>query len=383
MYKIHLKKVKQNGKIYEYYTLNYKIGPGKYLPLTSSNKNDLLNKVERLEGKNVNYNVRLDAPTALKDLFNEYLDIYIKGSRSISTYISYKADINNHIIPYFNGLDYKDMTSIKIQEFYNHLITDKHLSVPTANKVYLILKETLEYGVSLGIFYRNPCDKTIKKKHKERRLSSPIKPEYLSKMWDLIGESKYSNLYKLMLYTSLRRGEALGIKIKDINLKDKTVYIHDQVITYYLNNVKHIVIEEHTKTHLSRIIALSDDAIRFISDELNKEHYKCISDPDYHNNDGLLFTDDAGKMLDPSNVSRTFKDMAKRIDCPSIRLHDLRHTAATIMYETTGNIYAVQKALGHEDPRTTENYVGPSIKLQKEGAKAVADALNKQLDILK
>ena len=63
-----------------------------------------------------------------------------------------------------------------------------------------------------------------------------------------------------------------------------------------------------------------------------------------------------------------------------IRLHDLRHTGATIMYEATGNIYAVQKALGHEDPRTTEHYVGPSIKLQQESAKKVAEALNKQLD---
>ena len=71
---------------------------------------------------------------------------------------------------------------------------------------------------------------------------------------------------------------------------------------------------------------------------------------------GLVFTSVVGGMLDPHNVRRTFDASIAKAALPPIRLHDLRHTFATLALGAGAHPKQVQEMLGHADVSTTQIY---------------------------
>lgn len=73
---------------------------------------------------------------------------------------------------------------------------------------------------------------------------------------------------------------------------------------------------------------------------------------------GGLFETAAGRSVNQRHVRRTWARLAHQLGLPPVRIHDLRHTAATWVYETSGHdILAVAQLLGHKDLRTTRRYI--------------------------
>jgi integrase len=68
---------------------------------------------------------------------------------------------------------------------------------------------------------------------------------------------------------------------------------------------------------------------------------------------GLVFTDIEGKPMLPDTVSRAWANLAVKAGLKGIRLHDARHTHATLMLKQGVNIKVVQERLGHEKAQTT------------------------------
>ena len=80
---------------------------------------------------------------------------------------------------------------------------------------------------------------------------------------------------------------------------------------------------------------------------------------------GLVFTTLVGKPLDPRNVSRKFHRLLREAGLPSIRLHDLRHTAATLLLAQGVDPRTIMEILGHSQVSLTLNtysHILPSLK---------------------
>lgn len=89
--------------------------------------------------------------------------------------------------------------------------------------------------------------------------------------------------------------------------------------------------------------------------------------------DGLVFADEAGEPLHPNLVSRTFTKLAQEADLPAIRLHDLRHTHATLSLQAGVHVKVVSERLGHSSVTITLDTYSHAIPgLQRDAAEKVA-----------
>ncbi|WP_424359767.1 tyrosine-type recombinase/integrase [Methanocella sp. MCL-LM] len=137
-----------------------------------------------------------------------------------------------------------------------------------------------------------------------------------------------------LLYTGIRSKELINIDVNDVDLENRTIYVHDPEIG--------------GKNHYERDVAIPEKLIESLQAWLNER-------PD-HESKALFVTQD-GRRLIRDRLYNIVKDAGKRarIDQP-VSPHLLRHTLATSMCESNLNITIVQRQLGHRDIKSTLIY---------------------------
>ena len=93
---------------------------------------------------------------------------------------------------------------------------------------------------------------------------------------------------------------------------------------------------------------------------------------------GLVFTSALGTPLDPRNVTRQFKALLKRAELPDIRLHDLRHSCATLLLAQNVNPRVVMETLGHSQVSLTLNTYSHVLPALQQDAAMKMDVILRQ-----
>ncbi|MCJ7583660.1 MAG: site-specific integrase, partial [Anaerolineales bacterium] len=139
---------------------------------------------------------------------------------------------------------------------------------------------------------------------------------------------------------------------------------------------KGLILVEPKSAAGKRLIVLSSATVKVLRNHMNiQQEEKLIAGENWQEND-LVFPSTLGTPLDPSNMSRDFKNTLKMAGLPNIRFHDLRHTAATLMLQQGTHPKIVQERLGHSDVSLTLNtysHVLPS--LQEDAAEKMDEIL--------
>ena len=156
----------------------------------------------------------------------------------------------------------------------------------------------------------------------------------------------------------MRLGEALGLRRGDVDLSRGRL-----TIVGSLRPVDHRIRPEGTrrlqlqdpKTETSRrTIAVPGFVAEALRLELAEERPRHV--------DGLLFTTPKGTPIDARNVSRRWVDYRADAGLPAIRMHDLRHTAASLMLGQGATLHDVMKTLGHANIAETANTYGHLVE---------------------
>jgi integrase len=181
--------------------------------------------------------------------------------------------------------------------------------------------------------------------------------------------------WRLSLY-GLRRGEVLGLRWSDIDLKAKALTVHQaRVLVDYK-----VRIEEPKSHNGKRTLPLDDDLVAALV-ELRKRQAReseiagaaygaGLADLDWYiQGDKYVVTDELGTPLHPESYSDEFTRMLKR----AIRLHDSRHTTLSLMEKAAVPISIISKWAGHYDSSfTMKTYVHASDDDLKQGRQALA-----------
>jgi integrase len=91
---------------------------------------------------------------------------------------------------------------------------------------------------------------------------------------------------------------------------------------------------------------------------------------------GLVFVDEVGVPPHPETITRCWREAVRRAGLPAIRLHDARHTAATVMLRAGIPVKVVSQRLGHADVAVT---MGVYQHVTAQDDRAAADALSRAL----
>lgn len=194
-------------------------------------------------------------------------------------------------------------------------------------------------------------------------------PEQAGTFMDYVAEHDQEReaLWHLLLYRGPRRGEVAGLPWTEVNLGAKTIKITTQ-----LTEIKYQVEEGAPKSEAGdRTIAIDDEAVRLLKELRAWQAAERLRLGPAWQASGRVFTKPDGSPLRPSWIADQFERLYKGAGLPPIRLHDLRHTAATLMLAAKIDMKIVQETLGHSTLATTSDiYTSVLPKIAEEAASA-------------
>ena len=375
------------GKLQVGYNPN---GTPKYKAVYGSSQKEVKDKLEELKG-NVKNNTFVEPH---KITFGKWLDTWlnvsIKASIKETTWLIYESLMRNHIIPELGGIRLLQLRSSNIQELYNKKMDSGRLdgrkgglSAKTIKHIHQVITSALDQAVKEKLISANPAEaakppKLLKKEMKTLSVEQIM--IFLQFIKDHVHYKRYYAAYLLELYTGMRRGELLGLRWKDIDLKNGTVKVVQQLVKVGSN---HVIRELKTDSSQNRIIAIPQEAIGALkAHKKNKiNEYELLgygeSEIKKMTSEGLVFTNELGNLLQPRNLLRNFKGALKASGLPHIRFHDMRYTFALLSLQQGVDIKTLQSDLGHESIETTLDRYGHVNEKMKR------DVANKRSELLK
>lgn len=195
-------------------------------------------------------------------------------------------------------------------------------------------------------------------------------PEQMGEFLDAVAEHRLYPLFHLMVFRGLRRGEAVGLPWAETDLSQGTVHISEQLVASSYD-----VWEDTPKSESGERTIKLDSETRKLLELWRERQSRERADWEVHakawKRTGLVFTWEDGGAYHPEYLSQVFMRLMKKLDLPPVRLHDLRHCAATLSLAAGLHMKAIQTLLGHSSySLTADTYT--SVLPQFEEAQAEA-----------
>ncbi|MEI7593560.1 MAG: site-specific integrase, partial [Actinomycetes bacterium] len=174
--------------------------------------------------------------------------------------------------------------------------------------------------------------------------------------------------WRLAAMTGMRRGEVLGLRWSDLDVDAASLAVRHTIIS-----VAYQVRESKPKTHNARVIDLDARTVELLVAHRDRQRIeKCIEGTNYLDLD-LVFCRQNGNPIHPDSFSQRFERSIAKTDLPRIRLHDLRHTHATIALRAKVPVKVISERLGHGSPAfTLAQYAHALPGMQAEAAAQIA-----------
>lgn len=311
-------------------------------------------KVELISGEY--YDRRQKIPT-LNEVWEKYINIQkVEGK-------SWQKDKNRYDRHIRSTLGKKTMDKITTIDIQKLIVTmgkqttsrGKPYSPKTIRNTVEIVSRLFNFAYNQGIFRcENPC-KGAKLPKVDNEVVNALTTEQVKKLVKTLNnyeDKETANLVKLLLFTGIRRGEAFKLTWSDIDFKGGWLYLRNP------------------KGGKSQTIPLNNTAIKTLEDQLQ---YK---------RDGVDLVFPSNKNTVRHDIKRQWAKIKKLAGIPdNFRLHDLRHTFASLLASSGKvDIYTLQKLLTHKSPQMTQRYAHLIEKTLRDGV-SVFDKLVMDSDI--
>lgn len=251
----------------------------------------------------------------------------------------------------------------------------KALSGTTIQHYHRLISVILHTAVEWGILFANPCDRTQTPKAdtKEAKYIDETQANTLLQALESADET-HRSIIRLLLFTGMRRGEILGLRWSDVDFSKGTLHI---CRTLAFLPDRGLFVDKTKNKSSEREIRLSQIALADLkAHKLAQLEYRLSVGSHWKGREDYIFTNDAGEPLLPDSVSSWFaKFMKNHPELPSVTLHSLRHTNATLQIAAGVPITTVAKRLGHSNAATTGRIYAHAIQSADDNAAEKLDSI--------
>lgn len=287
--------------------------------------------------------------------FEEFHETYCKGVLSHDCAYEYNIINKKHFYP-IADMELDSIKPIHIQKCLN---TATEYSSSRQRKVYYLVKRCFNEAIVNEYCEKNPAEK-IKSPKRIRKNITLLTSEQLRQLFEV--ETEITRMFKLELWTGLRRGEILALTWSNVHFEDNYINVCQTLV----NASPHAYIRNSTKSNSDRQIPLCSESRRILNDIKAIEQ----SDSEYvfHNAEGRYLSFRAYH----DRYKAFFKERQEIYpDIPYTKPHQLRHAYATYILQNGADIETARMLLGHANISTTQIYVHSSF----EKMQAAADRL--------
>ncbi len=291
------------------------------------------------------------------DFAKEWLES-ISNTKAKSTVGGYQSNIESIICPYFEEKKIKltELSTLDLQNFYNYQYK-LNKSPRTVQHYYRNINQILERAKKTNLILINPNENTQIEKPKQFIPSVYSKKELI----DFLRKIKNTDIaMPIMLISTygLRRSEAIGLKWERVNFEENQITIAHTVVQTTLNSKRSIIKKDIPKNNSSyRTFPIKEHLKKFLLEAYKtQKHNKEIFGKCYLNDGNYVCVNTDGSLMLPDTLTKKFEKFLKDNNLRKIRLHDLRHSVATILLNNGANLREVQENMGHSNVSTTEIY---------------------------
>jgi integrase len=302
----------------------------------------------------------------------------VKATIRPSTYNSYVQHVECHVVPHIGSLKLAKLTGSQVNALYAKLAESgkqdgkSGLSPMTVHHVHSCLHKACKDAVRWGQLSRNPLDAADppRKKGDGAQEMQTWTKEQLKAFLEAMAGERLSPLWHTIAMTGMRRGEAIGLRWSDVDLEAGRLSVRRALIP--IN--REVVVSEPKTAKGRRVIALDPGTVEVLKAQAARQLDEQDAGNEAWVDSGLVFTQETGLALDPESVSRYFRQAVKKSMLPQIRLHDLRHTHATLALQAGVHPKVVSERLGHATISITlDTYSHAIPAMQEEAAALIAE----------
>ena len=300
----------------------------------------------------------------------------VKATIRPTTYRSYEQHVMCHIAPHIGAVKLQKLSGSQINALYAKLADEGKadgktgLSPRTIHHVHTCLHKACKDAVRWGRLPRNPVEAADPPSTKCG--GAEMKTWSAKQLQAFLASAKgdrLSPIYHLLAMTGMRRGEACGLRWDDVDLEASRLSVRRALIPHGSG----VIVSEPKTAKGRRSIALDPGTIDVLKAQAQRQLDDQAENGEVWSDTGYVFTTQTGGPLHPQMVSRGFAQALAAAKLPSIRLHDLRHTHATLALQAGIHPKVVSERLGHATISITlDTYSHAIPAMQEEAATLIA-----------
>jgi integrase len=314
----------------------------------------------------------------LGELLDDWFDSHQKRLSSQSA-VDYRTTIDLQIKPTLGRSRVSTLSSPQFRRAYR-MWEDSGKSPHVIQKCHQRLKQALDQAVSDRVIASNPLA-TVKPPRTLKKSMQWLDAEEARRFLDASRSDGMWPLWPLLLFEGLRRGEALGLRRSDLHWSNAgaTAHIQQQVSADKAAKGRAVILP-YTKTSTSsRVVRLSNETIAALKQH-QAEQDRGSDNEALRSDYDLICCTSLGSPHNPANVDRSMDRILKvaGLSHKKLRVHDLRHTCATLLLQNRQPIKAVSERLGHSSVRITLDLYAHLVPDMQESTAAAWDLIMPQ-----
>jgi len=286
---------------------------------------------------------------SLGELLRQWLRDYVSMNTTDRTQESYTSIIERHLIQGLGRIPLSELKPQHIQGYYAEKLNKGRadgkggLSARSVVYHHRILSKALDYAVKMGMVVRNVAN-IVQPPRVARVTMQTLSPEEVTRFLEAAQDTDYYVYFATLLYTGLRRGELLALRWRNLDLDSGALTVVETA--YRLGNGEYRIKEPKT-AQSRRTVTLPSSLVELFKIYRADQELLRIQLGVNLDVDEFVFIRPDGSPINPNAVTLAFKRIIKRASLKGIRIHDLRHTHATLMLKAGIHPKVVSERLGH------------------------------------
>lgn len=314
------------------------------------------------------------------------------GKIRASTARGYRDHVDGRIVAHFGARKLRDVKRAQVTAFIASMVK-AGAGPTTVHRTLATLRSGLTAAVRAGMIPLNP-GRDVDLPGRDVKTAAPWTPDELGAFLDGVQTDRLGVLFELLAMTGMRRGEALGLSWRDVDLGAGTVTVRRQAVPCPPTMcpvccAEHGVIFTEPKTDAGvRLVELDRATVGALLGHRLRQDTERNEWADAYTDHGLLFCREDGWPVHPSTITHRFAELTaaitttgddgQRVPLRPIKLHDLRHGAASLGLAAGVPLEVISKRLGHSSVTVTSavySHLLPGVG--RQAAEATAALVNR------
>lgn len=361
-------------------------------------KSELRDAVRELEHRrDTQGNTWVHGDPTLGDWIEHWLDAVLPMTARWKTLSTYRSQMRLHVIPTLGTWRMSEIQPEHLEEHYRRMLADGH-STHTIHAVHRVLRSGLSEAVRRRRLASNPA-LVARPPRREDVEVEPLTIEESRRVLVAARKTTHPARWSMALSLGLRQGEALGLLWEDLDLVGGVMRVRRSVQRHTWEHGCDLVGGTHScgrkrgaecagrtggglmlvepKTNASkRSVVLPQPLI----DELKAhraqvKRRRLAAGEDWDDSYDLVFPATTGGLIDPARDHVAWKALLSSAGIREVRLHDARHTAATLLLLQGVDIRTVMSIMGWTEMATAQRYTHAVDELRRRAAQQMGSLL--------